>query len=162
MIKPLKSSVVNSGIRMAVLPERRPKWTKHQRCFLYGVNNCTGEEDRLLDCLYSTKFQEEQSGSGASVFCYLTECERGWQKFDMDSSYCFHNVRKSWNEASEFCSGINSHLVWIESEKENDFLKLSLFAENPAGRVWIGMDDIEEEDKAVIQCNFKQDTPFVL
>ncbi|XP_053382727.1 C-type lectin domain family 17, member A-like [Mercenaria mercenaria] len=82
------------------------------------------------------------------------QCPSGWTMND-ESCYFLHtHDRYDWAESQTFCDGHHSHLVYIESKAENDFLKgmISQRLSNSTDRkdhVWLGATDEIEERKFV-------------
>uniref|UniRef100_A0A803K1G6 Asialoglycoprotein receptor 1 n=1 Tax=Xenopus tropicalis TaxID=8364 RepID=A0A803K1G6_XENTR len=61
-------------------------------------------------------------------------CDSGWKKFD-GSCYYIVTTKKNWMEARAICKSMNSDLVVINSEREQNFLE-SLTDES---EFWIGL-----------------------
>ncbi|XP_077995001.1 C-type mannose receptor 2-like [Glandiceps talaboti] len=74
-------------------------------------------------------------------------CEKGpllqWNNFNGKSYYIDTDNSYTYNQATQFCDGISSHLAIINDEEENTFLKD--FAVTSGSHLWIGLDDIAVE-----------------
>ena len=75
---------------------------------------------------------------------YLTGCDLngGWMMFN---SFCYKYIAilKDWQGAKNYCETVNSTLLTIHSQAENDFA-LSLIPENGQD-IWVGASDITVE-----------------
>ncbi|XP_066449639.1 hepatic lectin-like isoform X2 [Eleutherodactylus coqui] len=70
-------------------------------------------------------------------------CETGWQLFE-GHCYFFTNTKESsWNRARSTCIGKSADLVVITTENEQKFIS-KISGNMP---YWIGLNDIEEENK---------------
>ncbi|XP_068128057.1 asialoglycoprotein receptor 1-like [Hyperolius riggenbachi] len=64
-------------------------------------------------------------------------CKPGWKAFQL-SCYFYSSAGKSWTESKRTCETMNSHLVVINSEEEQDFL----FVLTKGKYTWIGLTDV--------------------
>eukprot|EP00079_Xenopus_tropicalis_P010520 XP_002935447.3 PREDICTED: hepatic lectin-like [Xenopus tropicalis] len=64
----------------------------------------------------------------------ICQCDSGWKKFD-GNCYYIVTTMKNWTEARAICKSMNSDLVVINSEREQNFLE-SLTDES---EFWIGL-----------------------
>ncbi|XP_040550435.1 uncharacterized protein CLEC17A [Gallus gallus] len=69
------------------------------------------------------------------------KCLAGWKDFE-ESCYYFSTERMSWREAKEICDDRGAHLVIINSEQEQAFLKNSI---NSSKTYWLGVTDEQQE-----------------
>ncbi|POI25467.1 hypothetical protein CIB84_010782, partial [Bambusicola thoracicus] len=69
------------------------------------------------------------------------ECLAGWKDFE-ESCYYFSTERMSWREAMEICDDQGAHLVIINSEQEQAFLKNGI---NSSNTYWLGLTDEQQE-----------------
>lgn len=73
----------------------------------------------------------------------LTQCPDGWVFYNK-SCYLFSESGKSFQDAAKTCSDLGSHLVYIDSEAENNFLK-NFLATLKGNAYWIGLSDEDKE-----------------
>uniref|UniRef100_F6PUV3 C-type lectin domain-containing protein n=1 Tax=Xenopus tropicalis TaxID=8364 RepID=F6PUV3_XENTR len=52
----------------------------------------------------------------------IRQCDSGWKGFD-GSCYYIVTTEKNWTEARGFCKSMNSDLVIIKSEREQNFIE---------------------------------------
>ncbi|XP_041036045.1 C-type lectin domain family 17, member A-like [Carcharodon carcharias] len=69
-------------------------------------------------------------------------CPRGWEVHNQHC-YRFSTDTVNWDSAKQQCESENSHLIIINTEQEQNFIKKSL--ENNPGTYWIGLTDRESE-----------------
>ncbi|XP_032845156.2 CD209 antigen-like protein A isoform X2 [Tyto alba] len=69
------------------------------------------------------------------------KCSAGWKVFEK-SCYSFSTEKMSWLDAKEICADQGAHLVVINSELEQAFLKDSI---NSSSTYWMGVTDQLEE-----------------
>ncbi|XP_042303964.1 hepatic lectin-like [Sceloporus undulatus] len=63
-----------------------------------------------------------------------------WQEFE-GSCYYFSDTEEQWRNARKFCAAANSHLIIINSKREQDFVVPKI----KQTTVWLGLSDIETE-----------------
>ncbi|KAJ7998365.1 hypothetical protein DPEC_G00221940 [Dallia pectoralis] len=68
-------------------------------------------------------------------------CADGWEEF-MGKCYLHFTERDTWADAEEKCKGMNSHLVSITSQQEQEFIN-----SNAEDYQWIGLNDKNEQNK---------------
>ncbi|KAM9514275.1 C-type lectin domain family 17, member A-like isoform 1-T1 [Guaruba guarouba] len=69
------------------------------------------------------------------------KCWAGWRIFEQ-SCYSFSTKSMSWWDANKTCADQGAHLVFINSEMEQNFLKDNM---NNSTTYWLGVTDQEEE-----------------
>ncbi|XP_031465113.1 C-type lectin domain family 17, member A-like [Phasianus colchicus] len=69
------------------------------------------------------------------------KCLAGWKAFE-GNCYSFSTERMSWREAKEICDDQGAHLVIINSDREQGFLKNSI---NSSNVYWLGLTDEQQE-----------------
>ncbi|KAI7812007.1 putative aggrecan core protein [Triplophysa rosa] len=68
-------------------------------------------------------------------------CAEGWMEF-MGSCYIHYDERETWAGADQRCQELNSHLVSITSQQEQDFVRTQAY-----NYQWIGLSDKEAENE---------------
>ena len=69
----------------------------------------------------------------------------GWRLFNA-ACYKFFTEAKPWSEAEQYCDQqLNSTLVTINSQEENNFVKSLLLASIGDEKAWIGGNDMDTE-----------------
>uniref|UniRef100_A0A672NWQ3 C-type lectin domain-containing protein n=1 Tax=Sinocyclocheilus grahami TaxID=75366 RepID=A0A672NWQ3_SINGR len=58
----------------------------------------------------------------SSVLSVVQGCTEGWMEF-MGSCYIHFDERETWTSAEQHCQELNSHLVSISSQQEQEFVK---------------------------------------
>lgn len=71
----------------------------------------------------------------------LQGCAEGWAEF-MGSCYLHFAERDTWPNAEQRCQELNSHLVSITSQEEQDFVN-----SNAHDYQWIGLNDIDVQNE---------------
>ncbi|XP_041036056.1 CD209 antigen-like protein E isoform X3 [Carcharodon carcharias] len=74
--------------------------------------------------------------------CSESLCPSGW-KIHNQHCYRFSTDKVNWESAKQQCESQNSHLIIINTEQEQNFIKKSI--ENNPGDYWIGLTDRESE-----------------
>ncbi|XP_078392792.1 C-type lectin domain family 17, member A-like [Cetorhinus maximus] len=74
--------------------------------------------------------------------CSESLCPSGW-KVHNHHCYRLSMESKEWNSAKLQCESLNSHLIIINTEQEQNFINKSV--ENNLGTYWIGLTDRESE-----------------
>ncbi|XP_048727620.2 perlucin-like isoform X2 [Ostrea edulis] len=86
-----------------------------------------------------------------------TQCPSGW-KHRGNSCYAFFlDVPDGWTEAMLYCRALNAKLVEIETEMENEFLRIYLMDHGYTKYFWIGLTDALVEGRWVWETT--QTTP---
>ncbi|XP_012988497.2 CD209 antigen-like protein D isoform X2 [Esox lucius] len=73
-----------------------------------------------------------------------TRCASGW-KFYNGSCYHFSEDKLTWEQSQYACIREGGHLVIIESQQEQDFIRMKVGNTEVKNSYWIGMTDIKEE-----------------
>lgn len=73
----------------------------------------------------------------------LSECLPDWTPY-MESCYRLYSTQTTWYEAEKRCLNVNSKLVDIRNDNENNFLMNMLNNDSLLG-AWIGLSDNLEE-----------------
>ncbi|NXP44533.1 CL17A protein, partial [Heliornis fulica] len=95
------------------------------------------QEQSRVSALLTRALEETRSLS--EILC--TTCPAGWQQF-FRTCYFFSTTTKSWFAAKEDCGDFNAHLVVVDSEQENEFLRNNI---NRTSTYWLGVTDQLEE-----------------
>uniref|UniRef100_A0A671P0F0 C-type lectin domain-containing protein n=1 Tax=Sinocyclocheilus anshuiensis TaxID=1608454 RepID=A0A671P0F0_9TELE len=66
-------------------------------------------------------------------------CTEGWMEF-MGSCYIHFDERETWTSAEKHCQELNSHLVSISSQQEQEFVKTHDYQ-------WIGLNDKDVQNQ---------------
>uniref|UniRef100_A0A671PIT2 C-type lectin domain-containing protein n=1 Tax=Sinocyclocheilus anshuiensis TaxID=1608454 RepID=A0A671PIT2_9TELE len=72
-------------------------------------------------------------------------CAEGWMEF-MGSCYIHFDERETWTSAEQHCQELNSHLVSISSQEEQEFVK-SEFNLISNKIHWIGLNDKDVQNQ---------------
>ncbi|RXN19625.1 aggrecan core -like protein [Labeo rohita] len=75
-----------------------------------------------------------------SVTDVVQECAEGWMPFK-GSCYIHFDVRETWTSAEQHCEELNSHLVSISSQEEQEFVR-----HQAHDYQWIGLNDKEVQN----------------
>ncbi|XP_016425195.1 aggrecan core protein-like [Sinocyclocheilus rhinocerous] len=79
--------------------------------------------------------------SGENCLTPVQGCTEGWMEF-MGSCYIHFDERETWTSAEKHCQELNSHLVSISSQQEQEFVK------NQAHDYqWIGLNDKDVQNQ---------------
>ncbi|XP_077997842.1 macrophage mannose receptor 1-like [Glandiceps talaboti] len=74
-------------------------------------------------------------------------CEKGpllqWNNFNGNNYFVNYAKQYTYGEATQFCDSVSSHLVIIDNDEENTYLKDLAIA--GGSQLWIGLDDIDVE-----------------
>ncbi|KAL4629352.1 hepatic lectin-like isoform X1 [Arapaima gigas] len=81
------------------------------------------------------------SHNRSSATC--SSCATGW-RFHRGKCYFFSSSRMSWTRSRDFCTSVGGHLVIINSEAEQAFIRTSA-----AERLWTGLSSPEARDQWV-------------
>nr|XP_021326217.1 aggrecan core protein isoform X1 [Danio rerio] len=79
------------------------------------------------------------SGENCSVL--VQGCAEGWMEF-MGSCYIHFDERETWTSAEQHCQELNSHLVSISSQQEQEFVKTQA-----QDYQWIGLNDKDVQNE---------------
>ncbi|RXN36043.1 aggrecan core -like protein [Labeo rohita] len=91
--------------------------------------------EELNSHLVSISSQEEQE-----FVRLVQECAEGWMPFK-GSCYIHFDVRETWTSAEQHCEELNSHLVSISSQEEQEFVR-----HQAHDYQWIGLNDKEVQN----------------
>uniref|UniRef100_A0A8C2SQ91 C-type lectin domain-containing protein n=1 Tax=Coturnix japonica TaxID=93934 RepID=A0A8C2SQ91_COTJA len=69
------------------------------------------------------------------------KCLAGWKVFE-GSCYSFSVEKMNWEDAKEVCEDQGAHLVIVNSDQEQGFLKNNI---NGSNTYWLGLTDEETE-----------------
>ncbi|XP_064355440.1 CD209 antigen-like protein C isoform X2 [Dromaius novaehollandiae] len=91
----------------------------------------------------SSYYQELQGITGLICKTFLDNrrCSAGWKIFEK-SCYSFSVETMSWEDAKQVCLDQDSHLVIVNTEEEQKFLKDNI---NSSSTYWLGVTDKLEE-----------------
>ncbi|KAL4239381.1 positive regulation of myeloid dendritic cell activation [Mactra antiquata] len=84
------------------------------------------------------------------VGCNAFNCQNGWITYE-NSCYYVGPDDVHYTEAVHYCSQRNSHLVYVETARENSFLKGRLDTYGTGHSYWLGMTD--EMSEGIWQWN---------
>ncbi|XP_067292041.1 aggrecan core protein isoform X2 [Pseudorasbora parva] len=79
--------------------------------------------------------------SGENCSTPIQRCAEGWLDF-MGSCYIHFNERETWTSAEQQCRELNSHLVSISSQQEQEFVKTQTHDYQ-----WIGLNDRDVQNQ---------------
>uniref|UniRef100_A0AAY5L8Z5 Aggrecan core protein n=1 Tax=Esox lucius TaxID=8010 RepID=A0AAY5L8Z5_ESOLU len=99
-----------------------------------GVGTCS-VEDGIAVC------QCPHGLTGKDCGTPVLGCADGWEEF-MGSCYLHFTERDTWSDAEERCRGLNSHLVSITSQQEQEFIN-----SNAQDYQWIGLNDMTVQNE---------------
>ncbi|XP_071583171.1 LOW QUALITY PROTEIN: hepatic lectin-like [Heliangelus exortis] len=92
-----------------------------------------------LELLRSNRSEDETLALFCRSISDTRKCSAGWENFG-ESCYSFSTETTSWGEANQTCADQGAHLIIIDSEQEQDFLK-----ENINSTYWLGVTDQQKE-----------------
>ncbi|XP_078392498.1 C-type lectin domain family 4 member E-like isoform X2 [Cetorhinus maximus] len=95
-----------------------------------------------LDGTFQKLFETARSLCPMLRRCSESLCQSGW-KVHNHHCYRFSTERVNWDSAKRQCESQNSHLIFINTEQEQNFIIKSI--ENNPGSHWIGLTDRESE-----------------
>ncbi|XP_010219245.1 PREDICTED: C-type lectin domain family 17, member A-like, partial [Tinamus guttatus] len=95
---------------------------------------------------YYQELQDITRGiSPAALICKALpdsrRCSAGWKVFE-ESCYSFSTESTSWEEAEQICTDQGAHLVIVNTDQEQKFLKDNI---NNSSSYWLGLSDRQEE-----------------
>uniref|UniRef100_A0A672SFU1 C-type lectin domain-containing protein n=1 Tax=Sinocyclocheilus grahami TaxID=75366 RepID=A0A672SFU1_SINGR len=77
-------------------------------------------------------------------------CAEGWMEF-MGSCYIHFDERETWTSAEQHCQELNSHLVSISSQEEQEFVKSEFnLISNKRHGPWIGLNDKDVQNQFLL------------
>ncbi|XP_021238732.1 CD209 antigen-like protein C isoform X2 [Numida meleagris] len=137
----LALAVVKQVEIMAQLELLRSNYSETQTNMLQELLDSRREQARMRSGMRS--YYRELQDVAAHICKELPKesCLAGWKIFK-GSCYSFSTERMNWWEAKETCSDQDAHLVIINSEQEQGFLKNSI---NSSNTYWLGVTDQEQE-----------------
>ncbi|KAJ8007918.1 hypothetical protein DPEC_G00099170 [Dallia pectoralis] len=74
----------------------------------------------------------------------ITQCDSNWE-FYSGSCYFFSENELTWEQSQYACIREGGHLVIIDSQQEQDFIKQKVGNNKDINRYWIGLTDKEKE-----------------
>uniref|UniRef100_A0A8D2KS50 C-type lectin domain-containing protein n=1 Tax=Varanus komodoensis TaxID=61221 RepID=A0A8D2KS50_VARKO len=69
-----------------------------------------------------------------------------WHTFE-GSCYYFSEIPKTWQNATQFCTKFEAHLIIINSKQEQDFVVTKMSFSN-----WLGLTDAQKENEWLWGC----------
>ncbi|XP_035754330.1 CD209 antigen-like protein A [Egretta garzetta] len=127
---------------MAELKLLRSNYSENQANVQQGLLETQREQTRLRSGMQ--KYYEELQDVTAVICRAVPEskkCSVGWKIFEK-SCYSFSTEMMSWSDAKETCIDQGAHLVTVNSEPEQEFLKSNI---NSSSTYWLGLTDQVEE-----------------
>ncbi|XP_062568495.1 perlucin-like [Saccostrea cucullata] len=76
-----------------------------------------------------------------SVSAQPSQCPFGWKQRGLSCYAFFIDVPDGWTEAMLYCNALQAKLVEIETEVEDEFLRIYLMDHGYKGQFWIGLTD---------------------
>ncbi|XP_077066874.1 aggrecan core protein isoform X1 [Siphateles boraxobius] len=92
-------------------------------------------QDGIAVCLCHPGF------SGENCSTSIQGCAEGWMEF-MGSCYIHFDKSETWTSAEQHCQKLNSHLVSISSQQEQEFVRTQAHDYQ-----WIGLNDRNEQNQ---------------
>ncbi|XP_026723414.1 CD209 antigen-like protein A [Athene cunicularia] len=127
---------------MAELKLLRSNYSENQAKVRQELSETQREQRRMRSGMH--KYYEELQDITALICRSVLDtkkCSAGWKVFEK-SCYFFSTETMSWVDAKEICADQGAHLVIVNSEMEQNFLKESI---NNSGTYWLGVTDQLEE-----------------
>ncbi|XP_049667139.1 CD209 antigen-like protein A isoform X1 [Accipiter gentilis] len=127
---------------MAELKLLRSNYSENQANVRQELSETQREQMRMRTGMH--KYYEELQDITALICRSVLDnkkCSAGWKIFEK-SCYSFSTERMSWLDAKEICADQGAHLVIINSEQEQKFLKDNI---NSSSTYWLGVTDQLEE-----------------
>uniref|UniRef100_A0A671NYM2 C-type lectin domain-containing protein n=1 Tax=Sinocyclocheilus anshuiensis TaxID=1608454 RepID=A0A671NYM2_9TELE len=82
----------------------------------------------------------------SSVLSAVQGCTEGWMEF-MGSCYIHFDERETWTSAEKHCQELNSHLVSISSQQEQDAYTFLNDLDQAHDYQWIGLNDKDVQNQ---------------
>uniref|UniRef100_A0A671PFR9 C-type lectin domain-containing protein n=1 Tax=Sinocyclocheilus anshuiensis TaxID=1608454 RepID=A0A671PFR9_9TELE len=82
----------------------------------------------------------------SSVLSAVQGCAEGWMEF-MGSCYIHFDERETWTSAEQHCQELNSHLVSISSQEEQDAYTFLNHLAQVHDYQWIGLNDKDVQNQ---------------
>ncbi|KAM9610968.1 C-type lectin domain family 17, member A-like isoform 3-T3 [Morphnus guianensis] len=127
---------------MAELKLLRSNYSENQANVRQELLETQREQTRMRTGMH--KYYEELQDIAALICRSVLDnkkCSAGWKIFEK-SCYSFSTETMSWLDAKEICADQGAHLVIINSEQEQKFLKDNI---NSSSTYWLGVTDQLEE-----------------
>ncbi|XP_076216885.1 C-type lectin domain family 17, member A-like isoform X1 [Aptenodytes patagonicus] len=127
---------------MAELKLLRSNYTENQANVRQGLSETQREQTRMRSGMQ--KYYEELQDIAALICRSVLDskkCSAGWKIFEK-SCYSFSTETMSWSDAKMICADQGAHLVVINSELEQNFLRDNI---NNSSTYWLGVTDQLEE-----------------
>ncbi|KAM6360700.1 C-type lectin domain family 17, member A-like [Pluvialis apricaria] len=122
---------------MAELKLLRSNYSENQANVRQELSETQRQQTRLRSGMH--KYYEELQDMAALICRSVTDnmkCSAGWKTFEK-SCYSFSMETMSWSDAQEICVDQGAHLVIINSEPEQNFLKENI----KSSTYWLGVTD---------------------
>ncbi|XP_074666730.1 C-type lectin domain family 17, member A-like isoform X1 [Strix aluco] len=135
-------AVVKQMEIMAELKLLRSNYSENQANVLQELSETRREQLRMRSGMH--KYYEELQDITALICRSVLDnkkCSAGWKVFEK-SCYSFSTETMSWLDAKEICADQGAHLVIVNSEMEQNFLKDNM---NSSSTYWLGVTDQLEE-----------------
>ncbi|XP_078392945.1 CD209 antigen-like protein 2 isoform X1 [Cetorhinus maximus] len=106
--------------------------------------NMTGQNGKIRNMSETIEQMLRDRRSFCTILQNYSEspCPNGW-KVHNHHCYKFSTDKVNWDSAKQQCESQNTHLIVINTEQEQNFIKKSI--ENNPGDYWIGLTDRESE-----------------
>ncbi|XP_019898786.2 CD209 antigen-like protein E isoform X2 [Esox lucius] len=125
------------------LIDRQAEKARSEDLFAQMKDNLTAQKDLLSSEIQNyirnlTKVNKLLADTTANL------CSSGWG-FYSGSCYNFSEDKLTWEQSQYACIHEGGHLVIIESEQEQDFIRMKVGKNNDKNGYWIGMTDMKKE-----------------
>ncbi|KAM6038314.1 hepatic lectin-like [Chlamydotis macqueenii] len=127
---------------MAELKLLRSNYSENEASVRQELSETRREQLRMRS--WTHKYYEELQDIAVLICRSVVDnkkCSAGWKTFER-SCYSFSTERMSWWDAKEVCANQGAHLVIVNSEQEQKFLKDNI---NGSSTYWLGVTDQLEE-----------------
>ncbi|XP_059689041.1 CD209 antigen-like protein A [Gavia stellata] len=135
-------TVVKQMEIMAELKLLRSNFSENEANVRQGLAETRREQTRMRSGMH--KYYEELQDMAALICRSVLDnkkCSAGWKIFEK-SCYSFSTETMSWADAKEICADQGAHLVVVNSDTEQTFLKDNI---NNSSTYWLGVTDQLEE-----------------
>ncbi|XP_074990247.1 C-type lectin domain family 17, member A-like [Calonectris borealis] len=135
-------AVVKQMEIVAELKLLKLNYSEHQANVRQGLSETQREQTRMRSGMH--KYYEELQDITALICRSVLDgrkCSAGWKVFEK-SCYSFSTETMSWSDAKEICADQGAHLVVINSDQEQNFLRDNI---NNSSTYWLGVTDELEE-----------------